>query len=356
MRGSNLETVFINNKKYLCRYLKKDIVLDLLSLGNKHLLKLVGGLKMSTKEKIIEELHKSARKRFPRRNTVLKGINDLHQADLVEMIPYSKENKGFKYILTVINCFTKVANAFPLKNKTSKVVVEAMRKYLKTSNNTCKHLQTDMGKEFYNSAFKKLMEEYNINHYSTFSEIKGAIIERFNRTLKGAMFKKFSLQGNYKWYNILKDLINQYNNKRHRTIGMKPFEVNKSNEHIVKTRIQKQTLPKLEKRLPKTFNLNDEVRISKTRNIFAKKYHPNWTNEVFKIYKIQPSYPETYILKDKKGEILHGSFYGHELMKTDYGDVYLIEKILKKKGNKMLVRWLTFDKTEDSWINKNDIL
>lgn len=149
------------------------------------------------------------------------------------------------------------------------MVVEAMRKYLKTSNNTCKHLQTDMGKEFYNSAFKRLMEEYNINNYSTFSELKGAIIERFNRTLKGAMFKKFSLQGNYKWYDILKDLINQYNNKRHRTIGMKPSEVSKSNEHIVKARIQKETMPKLEKRLPKKFYLGNEVRISKIRNIFA---------------------------------------------------------------------------------------
>lgn len=310
---------------------------------------------MASKEQIIEELHRSARRHYPRRNTVVKGISDLHQADLVEM-PYGNVNKGYKYILTIINCFSKVADAYPLKNKTGKSVTIAMKRYLSKPNNIVTHLQTDMGKEFYNSSFKNLMSVNNINHYSTFSELKAAIIERFNRTLKNIMYKRFSLQGTYKWYDILQDIINQYNNTKHRSIGMKPVEVNKSNEDFVRQQIKQVNRPKVEKRPPKQFMIGDSVRISKSRNIFSKKYFPNWTNEVFTVYRIQPSVPETYILKDKVGTILNGAFYGHELLKSTTGNVYLIDKVIRKKGNKVLVKWSGFDKSQSSWINKNDIV
>jgi hypothetical protein len=98
------------------------------------------------------------------------------------------------------------------------------------------------------------------------------------------------------------------------------------------------------------------VRISKYKGIFSKKYLPNWTNEVFTVYRVQPTYPETYILKDNKGELLQGGFYGHEMLKSNSGDVYLVEKILKRKKDKVLVRWLGFDKSEDSWVPKKDLL
>jgi transposase InsO family protein len=191
------------------------------------------------KRKIVDELHKPARVHFPRRNTVVKGINDLYQADLIEMKPHSRINKGFKYILTIINCFTKVADALPLKDKKGKSVAEAMEIAIKRDKNKIKHLQTDDGKEYFNKDFAALMKKYKINHYSTKSEVKAAIIERFNRTLKGAMYKMFSRRGSYVWYDMLPDLISEYNNKFHRTIGMKPIQVNRKNAKKVLKRIKK---------------------------------------------------------------------------------------------------------------------
>lgn len=311
---------------------------------------------MELKTEIIKELHKPVRKNFPRRNTVLKGINDLYQADLVEVIPHSKINKGYKYILTVINCFTKVADALPLSNKTGKHVTNAMEKIIKRDKNKIKHLQTDDGKEYFNQWFGALMKKYKINHYSTNSDKKASIIERFNRTLKGSMYKHFSIKGTYVWYDVLAKLIRDYNNKFHRTIGMKPIDVSKDNEKIVMSRILKMTMPKIEKMQPKSFLIEDQVRISRHKTIFTKGYLPNWTNEVFTIYRVQPTFPETYILKDKTGEILQGSFYGHELLKSKTGNVYLVEKILRKKKDKVYVRWLGFDKTHDSWVDKKDLL
>lgn len=311
---------------------------------------------MGDRKVLVHELHKPARRNFPRRQTVLKGIHDLYQADLVEMKPYSKINRGFKYILTVIDCFTKVASAVPLKNKTGKSVTEGMKYALAKIGKRVKNIQTDDGKEFFNKEFSALMNNSNINHYSTFSEKKAAIVERFNRTLKTAMYKKFSERGSYVWHDILSNLIKDYNEKKHRTIGMKPIQVNKANEGEVLKRIKKITKPALDKKPPFKFSIGDEVRLNKYKHIFAKGYLPNWTNEVFTVHRVQPTIPETYILKDGKGNILNGGFYGHEMLKSKSGNVYLVEKVLRKRGNKVLVRWLGFDKSEDSWINKKDLL
>ncbi|XP_060874002.1 uncharacterized protein LOC132947787 [Metopolophium dirhodum] len=108
-----------------------------------------------SKREIANELHKPARKNFPRRRVNVYGKNDLWQADLVEMIPYSKVNGGYKYILVVIDCFTKVSWAKPLKSKSGKEVTSAMSKIL--LDRSPKLLQVDNGKEFYNTTFDALM-------------------------------------------------------------------------------------------------------------------------------------------------------------------------------------------------------
>lgn len=132
---------------------------------------------------VVNELHKPARKNFRRRRVIINGFNDLYQADLVEMLPYSKHNSNFKYVLIVIDTFSKYIWALPVNNKSAKEIVIAMKKILKKPN-IPKNLQTDLGKEFYNSEFSKLMKNLGINHYSTFSNVKASIIERSNRTLK----------------------------------------------------------------------------------------------------------------------------------------------------------------------------
>ena len=164
---------------------------------------------MASPEKItlVNELHRAARVNFPRRRVIVKGLNDLFQCDLVEMIKYSKQNKGYKYLLTVIDCFSKYAFVVPLKNKSGKNVTEAMKIVLKER--VPKNLQSDLGKEFYNQDFQNLLKTYNINHYSTYSTLKASIVERFNKTIKHKMWKMFSLRGTYKYIDILPTLVKQ---------------------------------------------------------------------------------------------------------------------------------------------------
>lgn len=307
---------------------------------------------MDSREKIAAELHKPARRRYPRRKVTLKGLNDLYQADLVEMLPYAKENGGMRYILTMINCLSKFAFALPLKNKTAAEVVSRLEPILKK--HKMKHLQTDDGKEWFNSRFTTLMDKYKINHYSTFSEMKASIVERLNRTLKEKMWREFTTRGNYRWLNILQKIVKEYNNASHRTIGMKPADVRHKHVRAILMRIKRRPTNRRLK-VPK-FKVDDVVRISKNKRVFTKGYLPNWTNEVFKIYAVKPTTPVTYILQDSSGEILKGGFYGEELSESKTGDVYLVEKIVKRKGDKVLVKWANFDKRMNSWIPAKDLL
>jgi hypothetical protein len=151
---------------------------------------------------------------------------------------------------------------------------------------------------------------------------------------------------------ILPDIVKKYNNSVHRTIGMKPKDVKQKNVKDILARIKKSKGKKLE---PK-FRLGDSVRISKYKKTFTKGYLPNWTNEVFKIYAIKPTKPPTYILQDHNGDILKGGFYEQELSKSKTGDVYLVERVLQRKGDKIKVRWLGFDKKSDTWLKKGDML
>lgn len=303
------------------------------------------------KRQLVNEIHKPARINFKRRRVILKSLNDLFQADLVEMIPYAKFNKDYKYILIVINCFSKYVWALPLKSKTGTEVSASMEQIFKQQ--TPKNLQTDMGKEFFNKQFEVLTKKYNVNHYNTFSEKKASIVERVNRTLKGWMWKEFNMQGNYKWLTLLPQIVHQYNNKIHRTINMKPVDVTKKKEKmLLDTVYNKIKISELNSKL----KLGDYVRVSKVRGVFDKKYNPNWSTEVFVIRKVQLTNPTTYLLEDLQHENIEGAFYKEQLQKTKFHDVYLVEKILKRNKNKIFVKWLGFSDKFNSWIDKSNFV
>lgn len=300
---------------------------------------------------IAHEIHKPARRNYPRRRFDVRGLDETWQADLVEMLPYSRENKGNKYLLTVIDTLSKYAWAVPVKKKTGEDVSAAMKSIL-VKGRVPKNLHTDRGKEFYNKNFQSLMDKYNINLYSTYSNLKASICERFNRTLKEAMWKNFSSQGSYKYLNILPKLLETYNNRKHRSIGMKPKDVTAANQNQVLHYIHaNQKIIKNKKK----FKIGDKVRISRAKQLFEKGYLPNWSTEIFTITQVKPTNPTTYLLKDYKDQPIAGCFYEQKLQKSNCPDIFLIEKIIKKQGNKVFVKWLGFDNTHNSWVDKKNM-
>ena len=275
-----------------------------------------------------------------------KTVDDVWGADLVEMQEWSKDNKGYRYMLNVIDCFSKYAWSVPLKDKTGLTVLNALKSVVEESKRKPKHLWVDQGKEFYNKFFDGWLKENNVVRYSTFGEHKSAVVEKFNRTLKTEMWKRFTSYNARNWIDMLDDLLKEYNFRRkHSSIGMTPAEALRFPHLVVPVfkRIDKY----------RKFSVGDTVRISRIKKLFERGFHPNWTEEVFTVVEIKNTSPTTYRLKDFSGTILDGSFYNEELQKTSQR-VYRIEKVIRKKKingvEHALVKWAGYSKKYNEWI------
>ena len=242
------------------------------------------------------------------------------------MQQFSKWNKGYRYLLTVLDVFSKYGWIVPLKDKKGETITEAFKLIFKEGRKP-QYLWVDKGKEFYNKHLKELLENHNIQMYSTENEEKSSVCERWNRTIKGKMWKQFTIQGNTQYLDILPNILEQYNNTKHSSIKITPMEASqKKNEGIVYFNLYGDTKPSSK---PK-FKVGDKVRISKyKRKVFDKGYTPNWTEEVFTVDKIQYTIPITYKLKDLSNEEIQGSFYEPVCMVVDLRIINLIRKLIR---------------------------
>ena len=142
--------------------------------------------------------------------------------------------------------------------------------------------------------------------YSTHNEGKSVGAERFIRTLKNKIYKHMTAISKNVYFDVLNDIIDKYNNAYHRAIKMKPIDV-KSDSFVEYNDESNEKDSK--------FKIGDHVRISNYKNIFAKGYAPNWSEEIFVIKKIKNTVPWTYVISDLNGEEIKGSFYEKELQK-----------------------------------------
>jgi len=176
-------------------------------------------------------LHKPGCRHFETSPVMVFGIDQQWAADLVEVANISRYNKGTKYLLMVIDVFSKFGWVEPLKSKMGQVVTEGFKKILKRSKGRKPvNLQTDDGKEFYNKTFQTFLKQKNIHHFSTSGDAKGAVVERFNRTLKERLYHYFTVKNSLSFLDVLQKLVSGYNASNHRSIKMAPKKVSNKNE------------------------------------------------------------------------------------------------------------------------------
>ena len=182
--------------------------------------------------------------------------------------------------------------------------------------------------------------------YPTNNKGKSVVAERFIRTLKSKIYKYMTSISKNVYIDKLDDIVKDYNNTYHASIKMKPVYV-KDNIYLdLKKKVNDKN---------RQFKVGDHVRIPKYKNIFTKGCMPNWSEEVFSIKKIKNTVPWTYVINDLNGEEIIGIFYENELQKTDQKE-FRIEKVLKKKGDKLYVKWKGYDNSFNSWIDKKGIV
>ena len=212
---------------------------------------------------------------FQETRVIVTGIDDQWQADLVDISSLARFNKGYRFLLTCIDVFSKFAWVVPLKNKTGESLVNGFQIILDTGRSPEK-LQTDKGTEFLSRNFQSFLKEKNIHFFTTNSELKVSVVERFNRTLKTRMWKYFTAKNTRVYIDILQDIVQEYNNSYHRSIGRTPSSVSLLNVGQVRRKLYGNSWTKPKRELK--FKLGDQVRISKQRRTFKKGYLPSWVD------------------------------------------------------------------------------
>ena len=268
---------------------------------------------MSNFDKIeSKELHKRVVRKFQRRPVEVSGTDSTWCADLVEMQQFSKQNKGYKYLLTVIDVLSRYAWAVPMKDKKAGTVLDAMTKIITDSGRNPKKLWVDKGSEFINKQFKKNFDQV----YHTYSEFHAAPIERFNRTLKDLMWLKMTKHDTKEWLSRLPKLLQKYNKRVHSSIGMSPLKASKKKHEEELLEIQAKRVSKVAKKGAK-LKIGDVVRVSKWKGVFEKGYTARWSHDLYEIVEVLQTKPITYRVKDlQTNDVIEGSFYEQELQKS----------------------------------------
>ena len=298
---------------------------------------------------LADELHKPLRKTFPKRYVFVRGVDNVWGADLVDMRALSKQNNNYKYILMVIDVFSKFGWAIPIKFKTGEAVKMALESILKEV--SPKKIWADQGTEFYNQKVQKLLNKHNIHLYSTENEEKCSVVERWNRTIKTKLWKYFTANGTHKYIDILQPLIDKYNTTKHRSIGFTPSDARKpvNEQQVFKNLYFKKVQQNLK---TPNYGIGDQVRLAIQKDKFEKAYVINWSDRVYTVKEVKKTIPPTYTVQDERGFQHKGTFYEQELQKVE-DQRYRIQKVLKYKTEKGkrygLVKWIGYDSSYNSW-------
>ena len=300
-------------------------------------------------------LHRRAVRKFARNPVVARHFRDLAQADLVDVSRYSHDNDDSRFILTLIDVFTKYAYAVPLYRKTGKQVASALESLLHKYRPS--NLQTDGGTEFTNAHVQRLLKQHLINYYIARNEkIKCSIVERFQRTLMTKLHKYFTAKGTHTFIDVLADAVNAYNRSYHRSIRMTPEQATKMNprvlfKHLYGYESEREMLKA--SRSKSKVKGGQKVRVQENKNRFNKGYMQNFTDAIFTVSNVNTGTARPqYKLKDHRGKTLEGSFYPEEIQSVTQSDRYRVQVLAERKrgrGKQYLVRYLNLD-SEPEWI------
>ena len=305
--------------------------------------------------------HKPVRKKFTTNSIVSEAPDHMWQADLADMRNYSTYNGGIKYILFVIDVYSRFLWTIPIKDKKAETIARAIVELFYDTSRVPGFLVTDSGGEFKGRAVQELFKTFNVGYFNLYSMHKAAIVERVQRTIKERLHRYFTRNNTYKYIDILQDLTKSYNRTVHRSIRCTPSEKLEEESFSTHSEDTNTYNPKNSR-----YWIGDYVKISRDpARIFRKGYEVGWSVEIFTIAKVvERGRVVMYRVKDLGGELIKGSFYEHELQRVLPGPVdeeqFRIEKILRSKGqgpNKVyLVKWLGYPDKFNSYIKASDMV
>jgi transposase InsO family protein len=255
----------------------------------------------------VAQLHRPKERVKTYRPITAQSINEEWQADLIDLPKLVPENNGYRYILTMCDIFSRHAWVIPLKGKTGKEVAAALKKHFDDEGVQPSIWGSDSGKEFKNKDVLALFKERNIAHH--FSESGDhnhmGIIERFNKTLKVILTKYQSATGRKNWVNVIKDIVEGYNNSKHRTTKVRPIDA-AAGVLDPQGSLQGRPQGNVSEGLP----IGATVRLLLNSNVFTKGYAARWSKGTFTITGEKGN---RYVVQNDKGETMGTSWKPYEL-------------------------------------------
>ncbi|XP_071129909.1 uncharacterized protein [Mytilus edulis] len=308
-------------------------------------------------------LQKPTSKSFKKARVIVNKIDEQFDMDLMDVNSISKSNKDIKFLLVLIDIFSRFLWIEPLKNKTGKEVVAGLKRIFHKGRK-CRKLRSDKGTEFVNHIVKSYLKKENIYFFTTQnSQTKANYCERVIKTIKNKMYRIFTKNRNHRYVDILEDIVKNYNKTPHKSLNnIAPQDVNKNNE----TDLWAYMYLKPRKTTgvtPYKFKINDMMRITHGNMIFKRSYDEQFTREIFKVNKRfrMQNIPQ-YRIIDLLNQEIRGNMYESEMQKIDKNEdaLWFIEKkIRKRKRNgeiQYLVKFDGFDSRFNQWISEKDII
>lgn len=277
--------------------------------------------------------------------------------DLADVSKYKDENDQTRYLLCMIDCFTRKISVIPTLDKSGPVMLDAVKAALRELGEP-ERIQCDKGKEFYNKNVQNYLKKREIQLISSENDdVKCAMVERFIRTLRSRIWRFFRHTSSTRYVDRLQDFVYSYNHSKHRSHSFRPVDISQNNSLKVFNSLYLKLLSSNSITSPK-YKVGDKVRISKNKLTFEKGCETRFQEPVYSIVRVVRQPQPVYEVKTQKGELVFGLFYETELSLVRGFDsqTFKIDKIIKKRthrGKKQcLVRWLNYGSEDDQWVDE----
>lgn len=286
-------------------------------------------------------------------------VDEMWQIDIMYLPNYKKESKGYKYLLCVLDVYSRKMFIRKLRKKDTSTIVRKFDDILLSVNRTPVKIVADKGSEFKSTLFQQFCEGLGIKLIFTYNETKAAHVERAQRSFQNILYRILEEHQTRDFLKYLNETLGIYNNRVNRMTGYSPnFAYIPENHEKISINLEKHYNKASKKNKKPRFKEGDCVRIREAKHAFSRGYHPYFTEEIFKVKKVLINLPiPRYIISNYTGdEEIKGSFYSNELALVNL-DTFKVEKVLKKtkvKGKTLVfVKWLGYPNSQNSWVDSS---
>jgi len=306
--------------------------------------------------------HKPPPRIFPRQKILMSSLDEMWDADILDMQKYARQNSGYRYLAVFIDIFSRYIWVEPMKTKRNDEMLKVIHRVFKKGRKPL-YLRTDQGNEYTGKYVQHYLRKNKVHHFTALNPLHANYAERLIRTLKGKIYRFFTANQTTRYIDHLDDIVDSYLNTVHTTTKMKPINITEKNAQDVYEKLYlPQQIAEENKVVKYTFEIGDKVHLAMNRSVFHKAYKETYFHEIFEVVKRTPTHPPRYKLMDLLKNKINGSFYTQQLTKVPYdytNDMQKIEKVVRYRkgtsGKEALIRWKGYSRKYDTWLHVEDI-